>query len=192
MHESSTELVEGASMKNNTGITSLKQQYGGDHGSKGMVQLEVDGGELDLLDGMYDKPLSCFGCGIGWFSTKDLRIDACDRFLLGFAFPPLWYYATVLYFGNHLKDPRERPGLAASAIAVRNYADFFLNFFCLLMFGVDILFPLVLKTCTGAGFNLLGHRRGCSTRCFLLAVAAGVMSFQEKERISATNCWQIL
>ncbi|XP_062103654.1 large ribosomal subunit protein eL20z-like [Humulus lupulus] len=50
---------------------------------------------------------ACFGCGIGWFS-----------FLLGFVFPPLWYYATVLYFGNYyLKDPRERPGLAASAIA---------------------------------------------------------------------------
>ncbi|XP_062145341.1 large ribosomal subunit protein eL20z-like, partial [Alnus glutinosa] len=57
--------------------------------------------------GLYDKPLPCFGCGIGWFS-----------FVLGFAFPPLWYYATVLYFGNYyLKDPRERPGLAASAIA---------------------------------------------------------------------------
>lgn len=124
--------------------------------------------------------------------TKDLRIDACDRFLLGFAFPPLWYYATVLYFGNHLKEPRERPGLAASAIAVRNYADFSLPFFGLLMFSADILFPLVPKTCTGAGFNLLSHRRGCSTRCFLLAVAAGVMSLQEKERISATNCWQIL
>lgn len=41
------------------------------------------------------------------------------RFLMGFVFPPLWYYATVLYFGNYYhKDPRERPGLAASAIAV--------------------------------------------------------------------------
>ena len=38
---------------------------------------------------------------------------------MGFVFPPLWYYATVLYFGNYYhKDPRERPGLAASAIAV--------------------------------------------------------------------------
>ncbi|PRQ41747.1 hypothetical protein RchiOBHm_Chr3g0450131 [Rosa chinensis] len=86
----------------------------GDHDKKEMVKLEVDGGgdsalvEARFSDGVYDKPLSCFGCGIGWFS-----------FLLGFAFPPLWYYATVLYFGNYLKDPRERPGLAASAIAVR-------------------------------------------------------------------------
>ncbi|XP_043720287.1 uncharacterized protein LOC122667885 isoform X1 [Telopea speciosissima] len=57
--------------------------------------------------GMYDKPLPCFGCGIGWFS-----------FLLGFVFPLLWYYATILYFGNYYrKDPRERAGLAASAIA---------------------------------------------------------------------------
>ncbi|KAM7513011.1 hypothetical protein LguiB_011886 [Lonicera macranthoides] len=57
--------------------------------------------------GIYDKPLPCFGCGIGWFS-----------FLLGFVFPVMWYYATILYLGNYYrKDPRERAGLAASAIA---------------------------------------------------------------------------
>ncbi|XP_060966407.1 uncharacterized protein LOC133034913 isoform X1 [Cannabis sativa] len=76
------------------------------------MQIHVEGGDISLLDsssgGIYEKSLPCFGCGIGWFS-----------FLLGFVFPPLWYYATVLYFGNYyLKDPRERPGLAASAIAV--------------------------------------------------------------------------
>ncbi|XP_021902054.1 uncharacterized protein LOC110817711 [Carica papaya] len=61
----------------------------------------------DLQLGLYDKPLPCFGCGIGWFS-----------FLLGFVFPLMWYYATFLYFGNYYrKDPRERAGLAASAIA---------------------------------------------------------------------------
>ncbi|KAK9293200.1 hypothetical protein L1049_021189 [Liquidambar formosana] len=47
--------------------------------------------------------------------------DLCDighSFILGFLFPPLWYYATFLYIRNyHDKDPRERPGLAASAIA---------------------------------------------------------------------------
>lgn len=43
----------------------------------------------------------------------------CFRFLLGFVFPLLWYYATILYFGNYYRrDPRERAGLAASAIAV--------------------------------------------------------------------------
>ncbi|KAK9099420.1 hypothetical protein Syun_026465 [Stephania yunnanensis] len=58
--------------------------------------------------GLFDKPLPCCGCGIGWFS-----------FLLGFVFPLMWYYATILYFGNYYrKDPRERAGLAASAIAV--------------------------------------------------------------------------
>ncbi|XP_047308769.1 60S ribosomal protein L18a-like protein isoform X2 [Impatiens glandulifera] len=63
--------------------------------------------EADEELGTYDKPLPCFGCGIGWFS-----------FLLGFVFPVLWYYATLLYFGNYYrKDPRERAGLAASAIA---------------------------------------------------------------------------
>lgn len=61
----------------------------------------------DFQSGIYDKPLPCFGCGVGWFS-----------FLLGFVFPLMWYYGTFLYFGNHCrKDPRERAGLAASAIA---------------------------------------------------------------------------
>ncbi|GER36035.1 ribosomal protein L18ae family [Striga asiatica] len=64
-------------------------------------------GEDDTQLGLYDKPLPCFGCGIGWFS-----------FLLGFLCPLMWYYATILYFGNYYrKDPRERAGLAASAIA---------------------------------------------------------------------------
>ncbi|KAK8968560.1 hypothetical protein KSP40_PGU000263 [Platanthera guangdongensis] len=58
--------------------------------------------------GMYDKPLRCYGCGIGWFC-----------FLTGILCPLVWYYATFLYFSNHYrKDPRERAGLAASAIAV--------------------------------------------------------------------------
>lgn len=57
--------------------------------------------------GIYDKPLPCFGCGVGWFS-----------FLLGFLLPFMWFYATFLYFGNYYRrDPRERAGLAASAIA---------------------------------------------------------------------------
>ncbi|XP_055829834.1 60S ribosomal protein L18a-like protein [Solanum dulcamara] len=57
--------------------------------------------------GIFDRPLPCFGCGIGWFSL-----------LLGFVFPFMWYYATILYFGNYYqKDPRERAGLAANAIA---------------------------------------------------------------------------
>ncbi|KAL8160887.1 hypothetical protein V2J09_012376 [Rumex salicifolius] len=61
----------------------------------------------DYQPGVYDKPMPCFGCGVGWFS-----------FLFGFVFPPIWYYATFLYFGNYYrKDPRERGGLAASAIA---------------------------------------------------------------------------
>lgn len=31
----------------------------------------------------------------------------------------MWYYGTILYFGNYYqKDPRERAGLAANAIAV--------------------------------------------------------------------------
>ncbi|WCJ39471.1 Ribosomal protein L18ae family [Euphorbia peplus] len=57
--------------------------------------------------GMFDKPLPCCGCGFGWFC-----------FLLGFVFPLLWYLATIFYFGKYYdKDPRERSGLAACAIA---------------------------------------------------------------------------
>ncbi|KAJ0079522.1 hypothetical protein Patl1_23207 [Pistacia atlantica] len=84
--------------------------------------------------GVDDKPLSCFGCGIGWFS-----------FLLGFVFPPLWYYATVLYLGKYyLKDPRERSGLAASAIAVSRFFSFL-------------------------GFDLLCCALGSSSCCVLVA-----------------------
>lgn len=72
---------------------------------KGKYTLIKDVENLQM--GLYDKPLPCFGCGIGWFS-----------FLSGFLFPVMWYYATALYFGNYYrKDPRERAGLAASAIA---------------------------------------------------------------------------
>ncbi|TXG66009.1 hypothetical protein EZV62_007284 [Acer yangbiense] len=79
-----------------------------------VVQLHVEEGDFSLLgprtngcsSGFSNKPLSCFGCGIGW-----------SLFLMGFAFPPLWYYGTVLYFRKYyIKDPRERSGLAASAI----------------------------------------------------------------------------
>ncbi|KAI5665426.1 hypothetical protein M9H77_15279 [Catharanthus roseus] len=61
----------------------------------------------DCQLGAFDRPLPCFGCGIGWFCL-----------LLGIVFPLMWYYATILYFGNYYrKDPRERAGLAANAIA---------------------------------------------------------------------------
>eukprot|EP00262_Sarcandra_glabra_P006249 TRINITY_DN18372_c0_g1_i1.p1 TRINITY_DN18372_c0_g1~~TRINITY_DN18372_c0_g1_i1.p1 ORF type:complete len:108 (+),score=7.68 TRINITY_DN18372_c0_g1_i1:201-524(+) len=76
---------------------------GKDHEARYMLIRDVE----DLQVGIYDKPLPCFGCGIGWFS-----------FLLGFLLPFMWYYATILYFGNYYRrDPRERAGLAACAIA---------------------------------------------------------------------------
>ncbi|XP_051114262.1 60S ribosomal protein L18a-like protein [Andrographis paniculata] len=65
------------------------------------------GGLEDGRPGIFDRPLPCFGCGLGWFC-----------FLLGFLFPLMWYFATIFYFGNYYrKDPRERAGLAANAIA---------------------------------------------------------------------------
>ncbi|CAL5398546.1 unnamed protein product [Camellia sinensis] len=75
---------------------------------KGKYTLIRDADDFQL--GTFDKPLPCFGCGIGWLS-----------FLLGFVFPLMWYYAAILYFGNYYrKDPRERAGLAASAICKGN------------------------------------------------------------------------
>ncbi|KAJ3694108.1 hypothetical protein LUZ60_009588 [Juncus effusus] len=54
---------------------------------------------------MFDRPLPCFGCGIGWCS-----------FLLGFLCPLIWYIAGVLYvFKYYNRDPRERAGLSACA-----------------------------------------------------------------------------
>ncbi|KAF6175879.1 hypothetical protein GIB67_003367 [Kingdonia uniflora] len=67
-----------------------------------MLIREVD----DYQQGLYDKTLTCFGCGIEWF-----------LFQLGFMFHLMWYYATVLYFGNYFhNDPRKRAGLAVSTI----------------------------------------------------------------------------
>ncbi|KAJ6407238.1 hypothetical protein OIU84_010694 [Salix udensis] len=78
-------------------------------GEKGKYTLIRD---PEDFQGIYDKPLPCFGCGVGWFS-----------FLLGFVFPLMWYYGTFLYFGNyHRKDPRERAGLAAAAIAAMAFS----------------------------------------------------------------------
>ncbi|XP_031380776.1 60S ribosomal protein L18a-like protein [Punica granatum] len=93
------------------------------------------GGDFSLLEpatigvsrGPYDNPLPCFGCGIGWFS-----------FIVGFVFPPFWFYATVLYLGNYYhKHPRERVGLAASAIAAM---------ICL----VAVLIPVLVVFCLRA------------------------------------------
>jgi hypothetical protein len=56
--------------------------------------------------GLYDRPLPCCGCGVGW---------CC--FLMGFILPLFWYYGTFLFLGQCQNDPRERPGLAACAIA---------------------------------------------------------------------------
>ena len=79
-----------------------------------------------------------------------MSLDVSGRFLFGFAFPPLWYYATVLYFGNYyLKDPRERPGLAASAIAVSIEMIFItlLVFSCLCSSNYMMHIILLFLTC---------------------------------------------
>ncbi|KAF9685126.1 hypothetical protein SADUNF_Sadunf03G0022000 [Salix dunnii] len=80
------------------------------HREEGYVPIrDVEDAQL----GMFDKPLPCFGCGIGWFFL-----------LLGFVFPLMWYFSAILYFGKYYnKDPRERSGLAACAIAKRQCYD---------------------------------------------------------------------
>ena len=59
----------------------------------------------------------------------------------------MWYYATLLYFGNYFKkDPRERAGLAASAIAAMAF-----SVFLLIILVVVLLFSSRLDSCTGFG-----------------------------------------
>ncbi|XP_058090335.1 large ribosomal subunit protein eL20z-like [Magnolia sinica] len=90
-------------MKNNISAIGTKAQMEERNQMKEKLIRDAD----ELQGGTYDKPLPCFGCGIGWFA-----------FLLGFVFPPMWYYATILYFGSYYrKDLRERLGLAVSAFA---------------------------------------------------------------------------
>ena len=92
----------------------------------------------DLQFGMFEKRLPCFGCGIDWFLWVFLILSPPFSLISGiwihlslswmlfllqaatrFVFPLMWYYATILYFGNYYqRDPRERAGLAASAIPV--------------------------------------------------------------------------
>jgi hypothetical protein len=48
--------------------------------------------------------------------TLFCAVDA--RFLIGFVVPLFWYYGTYLFYTERYRDPRERPGLAACAIAV--------------------------------------------------------------------------
>ncbi|XP_044484543.1 60S ribosomal protein L18a-like protein isoform X1 [Mangifera indica] len=84
---------------NQQASTDLVDQRKGEY----LLIRDAEDGQL----GRFDKPLPCFGCGIGWFSL-----------LLGFVCPFMWYYAAILYFRKYYhKDPRERSGLAASAIA---------------------------------------------------------------------------
>lgn len=61
------------------------------------------------------------------FFLPNYNTPVVSSFLTGFLCPLMWYYATILYFGNHYrKDPRERAGLAASAIAVSTLCLFLL------------------------------------------------------------------
>lgn len=69
--------------------------------------------------------VSFFFCLV--FLPKAAAADSFDlsilffyvRFLVGFFFPFAWYLATFLYLTSYYRrDPRERSGLAASAIAV--------------------------------------------------------------------------
>ncbi|PNT71676.1 hypothetical protein BRADI_2g33657v3 [Brachypodium distachyon] len=65
---------------------------------------------------MFERSLPFFGCGIGW---------CC--FLLGFLCPLIWYIAALLYCCKYYnRDPRERPGLAASAV-LRYSLDSFIH-----------------------------------------------------------------
>ena len=146
-HKLSEKVAEGGML--DTGLSTDVV----DHKNGAYAEIkDVENPEL----GMFDKPLPCFGCGIGWFSwvlTALLSMCACvfvaDEFfcarvyvdqctcfcslLLGLVCPLLWYYATFLYFQKYYqRDPRERDGLAANAVAV----SVTLTMFC----SIDYLF----------------------------------------------------
>ncbi|KAH7434447.1 hypothetical protein KP509_06G018200 [Ceratopteris richardii] len=84
----------------------MKSLKGSKQVNGGYIALE-DGRCSELYGGLFDKPLICFGCGIGWL-----------LFLIGFLFPITWFAGTILYLTNYSKsDPRERAGLGACASA---------------------------------------------------------------------------
>ncbi|KAL5182848.1 hypothetical protein HKD37_17G046874 [Glycine soja] len=110
----------------------------------------------DFQMGVYDKPLPCFGCGIGWFS-----------FLFGFLCPPMWFYATILYFGNHYrKDPRERAGLGASAIAVISL---------LFLFARLVYLCRAKKNVNQTTYNLIEHDAVQALVCSVTSLIIGVI-----------------
>ncbi|PWA63163.1 hypothetical protein CTI12_AA356960 [Artemisia annua] len=111
----------------------------------------------DFQQGLYDKPMPYFGCGIGWFS-----------FLIGFAFPVMWYYATFLYFGNYYrKDPRERVGIAASAIVVSPLL--FWQNVCGKIDGLGRVFTDVTVIVIVAGDGMFNYLVHCSNDPTILA-----------------------
>ncbi|CAM6047148.1 unnamed protein product [Sphagnum compactum] len=88
-----------------------EQKQGGSPGGSayqallGNQDYESDAAAVPYI-GIYDHRLPCCGCGFGWCS-----------FLIGFVVPFSWYYGTYLFYTERYHDPRERPGLAACAIA---------------------------------------------------------------------------
>ncbi|CAK9202815.1 unnamed protein product [Sphagnum jensenii] len=96
-----------------SGIAEPSIDQGQQSSNSGFYQALLHGGDyLHASDtqasvGLYENPLPCCGCGIGWF-----------LFLSGFLLPILWYYGAFLFFtSNYHNDPRERPALVACSIA---------------------------------------------------------------------------
>ncbi|GBG75752.1 hypothetical protein CBR_g20998 [Chara braunii] len=102
-----------------------------------------DGSYVALAEGeggKYERILPCCGCGIGW-----------TLFLLGFLVPVLWYVGGFLYliFPGGL-DRRERPGLAATAVAA------LVN----LVFALIAFLILWVNDALSVGFHLRVRNRG--------------------------------
>lgn len=76
------------------------------------------------LIGLYDRPLPCCGCGMGWFLV-----------ILGFVLPPAWYCGAFLYLTNYYEyDPRERSGLATAAIMALGVSTVFVIVLLVVLF----------------------------------------------------------
>ncbi|CAM6001336.1 unnamed protein product [Sphagnum balticum] len=64
-----------------------------------------------------DKQGGMSGAYQALLRSRDYESDAAPYIFDWIHFPLLWYYGTYLFYTERYHDPRERPGLAACAIA---------------------------------------------------------------------------
>lgn len=115
--------------------------------------------------------LSNFSLSLSLTFHKHMQTNC--SLLLGFVFPIMWYFATILYLCNYYrKDPRERAGLAASAIAVSRELDLIywnsLKKWCFLTSLCSLVPAIKLRNGgLGLGFReMLSYNKRCPISAF--------------------------